>query len=385
MFCTNCGEQMRDTDKFCAECGTPAAPRPAKNRATAPAPEPSAPAPAVRSTTEAFHAPLPPTTPAAGKANQAELTFAAPARPAPPPSATSQSPASARLAPPPALSAQEEQRVLLEAEELASVRGMVPVDALPEDFPGPPPGMRATPTQACPSCGRPNPIENRFCEGCGQPLQAAPVREATPAQTAASPAPPPAPAYNAWLDTEPAASSAPSAPKVRPKAASAPPAAAVAPAKAPAEPAAKDDNFFYYYDDASSARGNRKLLVILLVVFAVGIAGIIFLLFRSPAKHAATGDVTVAISPASADLTVGQTQDFAATVTGSGDSDVTWSVAEGSSGGSIVNRGAQAQGGKVAVMGLYTAPTMPGTYHIAATSKADPSKSATAEVLVNSK
>ncbi len=32
MFCTNCGEEMRATDKFCAGCGTPAAPRSAKPR-----------------------------------------------------------------------------------------------------------------------------------------------------------------------------------------------------------------------------------------------------------------------------------------------------------------------------------------------------------------
>ncbi len=38
MFCTNCGEEMRATDKFCAGCGTPAAPRPPKPRAAAAAP-----------------------------------------------------------------------------------------------------------------------------------------------------------------------------------------------------------------------------------------------------------------------------------------------------------------------------------------------------------
>ena len=309
MFCTNCGEQMRDADKFCAECGTPAAPRPRKSRGGAVAEEPS---PSLAPTTRTQAQP--------------DLIFSPSAQQTPPP---------ARPVPQPPAANDEQRRVLLQAEEIASVRGIVPVEELPDEF-------------------------------------------ATPAP---SPAPPSAPAYNPWLDTGPAATPAPPA---RPKATSPPP-PAPAPAPSAEGTAAKDSDFFYFYDDTSSSRHSRKLLITLLVVFVLGIAGIIYLMSRSPAKSAPPGNVTVAISPESADIITGQTQNFAATITGTGDTDVIWSVAEGTAGGTINNRGAQAQGGKVAVIGVYVAPTMPGTYHIIATSKADSSKFATAEVLVNSK
>jgi hypothetical protein len=231
---------------------------------------------------------------------------------------------------------------LLEAEEIASVRGMAPIEVLPEPLP--------------------------------EPVARVPVAPSTPTAPAA-----PAPGYNAWLDTGPAPTPVPAA---RAKAVRSP---AERPSKAVAEPAPKDENFFYFYDDATAPKQNRKLLVILLVVFALGVAGIIFLMSRSPAKKPPVGNVTISISPANADIITGQAQDFSATVTGDGNTDVTWSVEEGSSGGKVVNRGAQAQGGTVAVTGVYVAPDMPGTYHVVATSKADPSKSATAEVLVNTK
>lgn len=291
-------------------------------------------------------------------------------------------------------SQEEEQRVLLEAEEIASVRGMAPIEVLPEPFPAPAPtpAARVAGTQTCLTCGKLNPAGNRFCEACGQPLQAAPAKQALPVQSAPpsetttpsaqTAAPSPAPGYSAWLDTGPAPTPAPAA---RAKTVRTPSPAVAPPAKTAAENAAADENFFYFYDESKAPRQNRKLLVILLVVFALGVAGIIFLMARSPAKKLPVGNVTVSISPTSADVLTGQAQDFAATVTGGGDTDVTWSVEEGSSAGKVINRGAQAHGGTVAITGVYVAGDMPGTYHVVATSKADPSKSATAEVLVNSK
>ena len=144
MFCTNCGEEMRATDKFCANCGTAAAPRPAKTREVASLPtEPPAPVRAAQSTAEAFHAPLPATSTSAASVRQ-------PVPPAPPP-----------------LSRQQEEQVLLEAEEIASCGAC----------------CRSTHCQKtshwrrlrhagaagwiCPSCGDLNPASNRFCERCG--------------------------------------------------------------------------------------------------------------------------------------------------------------------------------------------------------------------------
>jgi uncharacterized protein YjdB len=79
--------------------------------------------------------------------------------------------------------------------------------------------------------------------------------------------------------------------------------------------------------------------------------------------------VAVSIAPTEAQLGVGETQDFTATVTGTADTAVSWSVAE-------------AGGGTLSATGRYTAPTTPGTYHVVATSVAAPSQSATATVRV---
>ncbi len=81
--------------------------------------------------------------------------------------------------------------------------------------------------------------------------------------------------------------------------------------------------------------------------------------------------VSVAVSPKSPSLITGAAQLFACTVTGSADTVCTWAVQEGAGGGAI-----GANGG-------YTAPATPGTYHVVATSRADPTKSDTATVTVS--
>lgn len=80
--------------------------------------------------------------------------------------------------------------------------------------------------------------------------------------------------------------------------------------------------------------------------------------------------VAVAISPTTASVAVGRTAQFSATVSGSSNSAVTWSIQEGAAGGTISGAG------------LYTAPSAAGTYHVVATSQADATKSATATVVV---
>ena len=80
--------------------------------------------------------------------------------------------------------------------------------------------------------------------------------------------------------------------------------------------------------------------------------------------------VSISISPESATVETGGSQTFSATVTGSTNNKVTWSVQEGASGGTITSEG------------FYTAPLKLGNYHIVATSQADPNKSATATIQV---
>lgn len=81
---------------------------------------------------------------------------------------------------------------------------------------------------------------------------------------------------------------------------------------------------------------------------------------------ALVGQLSVNINPSSASVQIGQQQQFTATVTGSSNTSVTWS----------------ASGGTVTSSGLYTAPLTTGNYFVTATSVADTTKSAKANVTV---
>jgi hypothetical protein len=78
--------------------------------------------------------------------------------------------------------------------------------------------------------------------------------------------------------------------------------------------------------------------------------------------------VGIQITPGTSSLTVGQAQAFSATVINTSRKEVTWSVQEGSAGGTI------------SASGVYTAPMKAGSYHIIAQSVADSTKMATATI-----
>jgi hypothetical protein len=80
---------------------------------------------------------------------------------------------------------------------------------------------------------------------------------------------------------------------------------------------------------------------------------------------------SVSVSPSSDTLGPRGVRQFAFTIDG-GRADATWVVEEGAVGGTITSSG------------LYTAPSEPGTYHVAATAVMDSSKNATASVSVGS-
>jgi len=85
--------------------------------------------------------------------------------------------------------------------------------------------------------------------------------------------------------------------------------------------------------------------------------------------------IAVTISPTSTTVAFGHTQQFTATVTGTTNTAATWSVAGGTSNGTI------------SATGLYTAPATlpsPSQVTVTATSQADSSKSASATVTVQS-
>ncbi len=137
--------------------------------------------------------------------------------------------------------------------------------------------------------------------------------------------------------------------------------------------------------DGTRRRSRLPVVEILVIVLLVVGAGAALWILRSSLPGKTTtppSSVVVTISPASAHVVAGKAFDFSATVSGSDDTQVIWTVEEGNAGGRTVNRGAKAEGGTVSSLAVYIAPRKPGTYHLLATSKADPRESASAEVTV---
>lgn len=90
----------------------------------------------------------------------------------------------------------------------------------------------------------------------------------------------------------------------------------------------------------------------------------------SPTPTPPAGAVTIQASPTPVTLSPGGVQTFIATVSGTQNVAVLWSVIGGASNGTITPQG------------VYTAPGTPGVYNILATSQADPSRQATVIVTV---
>src|SRR5690349_20773330 len=78
---------------------------------------------------------------------------------------------------------------------------------------------------------------------------------------------------------------------------------------------------------------------------------------------------SITVTPSVVTVPLGGSRSFLASVSGTSNSTVTWTVQEGAAGGTITNTG------------LYVPVTL-GTFHVIATSTADPSKSASAVVNV---
>jgi hypothetical protein len=84
----------------------------------------------------------------------------------------------------------------------------------------------------------------------------------------------------------------------------------------------------------------------------------------------AASAIVIQVEPPSAQVAAGGSVSFAAVVTGTANTSVTWAVQEGAAGGSVTAAGA------------YTAPASAGAFHVVATSQADATKTAAASVTV---
>ena len=90
----------------------------------------------------------------------------------------------------------------------------------------------------------------------------------------------------------------------------------------------------------------------------------------TPATPSASSSVSAAILPSTATVPEGGSLTFLASFSGVATTTVTWSVQEGTAGGSITSSG------------VYTAPNTLGTYHVVATSAADATTTASAVVTI---
>jgi hypothetical protein len=89
----------------------------------------------------------------------------------------------------------------------------------------------------------------------------------------------------------------------------------------------------------------------------------------TPDDIAAASGLVVSVKPSEATLGFTGQQSFLASVTGTAETRVIWSIAEGPAGGTVTD-------------GTYTAPSSAGTYHIVVASVADPTRTATASITV---
>jgi len=137
------------------------------------------------------------------------------------------------------------------------------------------------------------------------------------------------------------------------------------------------------------SEGRRKISPVLIgaiIVAVIALAGIVWMVRSSMSFGGkAAAPVVITIYPTSAKVAPGKGVDFVAEVSGAPSSEVTWAVEEGDSAGEVKSRGASAKGDTISLYCTYMAPQKPGTYHLVATSTADKSKSATAEITVAGK
>jgi hypothetical protein len=110
--------------------------------------------------------------------------------------------------------------------------------------------------------------------------------------------------------------------------------------------------------------GWRFLFAVLLLDVLAGCGG-----SNSKSTAPPTAVVAVSVTPGSTSVSVGASQKFTATVTGTTNTAVTWSVQE-------------SNGGAIDSSGNYTAPMKAGSFHVVATSQADSSKSSAVGVSV---
>ena len=177
------------------------------------------------------------------------------------------------------------------------------------------------PEQVCTGCGAAVTDETKFCRACGTPVRSAVADPAVSTSTQVTPAP-------------------------------------------QAQPF-----------DAPRSDGRMLIIIVLVLVAVLGVSG------WYAWKYFSGPDVTVNVFVQKVHVAEGGRTTFQASVSGSNDTDVDWSIQEGAKGGQITSLGvtAASQGLSSAA---YFAPSSSGTFHVIAASHANSGRKATIEVIV---
>jgi len=380
MFCKACGQSIDRGDKFCRNCGVALAQEPFEAAVAASASTQGGETPLVVATSTAeLQRPLPipknkllepaiesAMSPSAGE-SKTGLQQAAREDAAVKPVTEAPAPSTEAVAQPktepegwlPEVAATPTPKSQPEGAGVAAQTAMVAMAAPAPAKADNTEAAAARPVRLCPQCRRLVGDEDVICERCKARLE--PTAAPQPATVSADYGVPSFAGYAEKADKRETAKAADQAPVADPSG----------------------------VDAISNLRLPRRrrlpFVEILVAVILLGGAGVAVWMMRSGLPGKATTqsvNVDVTISPTRAKVTAGHGYDLAATVTGTDNYNVDWSVDEGDGGGRIVPRGAKAKDGSVSSLAVYMAPKTPGTYHVTATSKADSGKSASATITV---
>ena len=358
MFCKVCGRSIQPEDKFCSACGAAIAQEPFETAATPSSSMASAAMSlALATSTGAIQeAPSPAQNDLAPPS--ADLVLAAPRGD---PRQESSEPIRASEQPPvekvPPLSAQAQDTAATPDISLDHAPATL-VAAAPEA------ALGARQFRRCPRCRRLNTGTDLTCDWCGTELPAD-----TPASAPDPAANIPPPSFAGYAKNDLSSKTD----------------GAGLTSKAASSDLADETNHSTVEIHRRTGLPVLEILVIVLLLAGAGTA--MWILHSSlPGKAAAApSSVVVTVTPGSAQVVAGKAFDFSASVSGTNDTQVTWAVEEGDAGGRIVTHSGKAKGGKFSSIVVYIAPNTPGTYHLVATSKADPRQSASAEATVTGK
>jgi len=223
-----------------------------------------------------------------------------------------------------------------------------PVSAAPVSKPEP----AAPPHETCPACGAEVSHDQRFCLSCGGTLGSS--TELHDHEIGASPA---------TSDTHASAVE-----QARPQ-------RRVCPACGAAY--STDQDVCLVCGARVSQKSSAKTVILIVVILGALGAGGWF-----GWKYFTRPDVTVTAFPQKTHVAAGGRTMLQASVSGSDDADVSWSVQEGDKGGKVSSMGSVAGSDQKRSAATYSAPETSGTYHVVVTSHANPGRTAKIEIVV---